>query len=106
MGDNLVHEIVPEDTVPKLKGKEAKRRLEVKLFKRDKKTTWYGDIVKPGPISKPKTTAPAVTNTLLNPLSEEEFAKLPTPLVALVIVLAHIVRQDQFLRLLLNNRQV
>lgn len=32
----LAREIVPEDTVPKLKGRESKRRLEVKLFKRDK----------------------------------------------------------------------
>merc|ERR1711939_1012983 len=51
----LAHEIIPEDTVPRLKGREGKRRLEVKLFKRDKQTGWSGDLVK-GHV-KPKVSA-------------------------------------------------
>lgn len=78
----LTYEIVPEDTVPKLRGKEAKRRLEVKLFKRDKQQKWYNDIIKSAPVSKPKAAAPAQKNTLLNPLTAEELSKLPTPSVS------------------------
>lgn len=84
--DPLVHEVIPEDTVPKLKGRDGKRRLEVKLFKRDKKIEWrMGDIVKqhikPKPSAadakaKPKSQA---QGTMLNPLSADEIAKLPRP---------------------------
>ena len=43
--DPLCHEIVPEDTVPRLRGKESRRRLEVRLFKRNKDQKWFGDLV-------------------------------------------------------------
>merc|ERR1712232_76047 len=85
----LVHEIVPEDTVPRLKGREEKRRLEVKLFKRDKDRKWAGDLVTgtskeptkevdegKGYGTKPKV---APKGTALNPLTPEELAKLPRP---------------------------
>merc|ERR1712013_291763 len=76
----LVHEIVPEDTVPKLRGKDSKRRLEVKLFKRDKHQEWYSDLVmSSAPPSKSKTATSDSKGTLLNPLTAEEMAKLPTP---------------------------
>jgi len=76
----LVHEIVPEDTVPKLRGKDSKRRLEVKLFKRDKNQEWYGDLVKSSaPTLRSKTATSDSQGTLLNPLTAEELAKLPTP---------------------------
>jgi hypothetical protein len=91
----LAREIVPEDTVPRLKGKEGKRRLEVKLFKRDKQQAWYGDIVAekrsgdndPPPAAavgkkqKGSSLAPAQPEkgTLLNPLTPEELARLPSP---------------------------
>eukprot|EP00930_Biecheleria_cincta_P047863 TRINITY_DN33258_c0_g1_i1.p1 TRINITY_DN33258_c0_g1~~TRINITY_DN33258_c0_g1_i1.p1 ORF type:complete len:515 (+),score=115.99 TRINITY_DN33258_c0_g1_i1:34-1578(+) len=81
--DPLAKEIVPEDTVPKLRGKDTKRRLEVKLFKRDKQQKWYGDLVtdkkvKPAEGSKQKTPAPA-KGSILNPLTPEELAALPRP---------------------------
>jgi hypothetical protein len=83
----LAHDIIPEDTVPRLKGREAKRRLEVKLFKRDKQIGWTGDFVKfsgkpkasdksTGSHSKP---ADSTKGTMLNPLSTEELANLPRP---------------------------
>ncbi|CAE7235075.1 unnamed protein product [Symbiodinium sp. CCMP2592] len=81
----LAHEIIPEDTVPKLRGKEGKRRLEVKLFKREKDRRWYGDLVCGTPPVAPqtKTAAPAskepAKGTILNPLTAEEIAKLPKP---------------------------
>jgi len=76
----LVHEIIPEDTVPRLKGREGKRRLEVKLFKRDKKIEWRGDLVKSE--GKPKAAKVVETARLgsqLNPLNAEELARLPRP---------------------------
>jgi len=81
----LCKEIVPEDTVPRLRGKEGRRRLEIKLFKRDKDKTWYGDIV--GEPKKPEAkkvkaaeaAAAAAKGTLMNPLTPEELARLPTP---------------------------
>jgi len=81
--DPLAKEIVPEDTVPKLRGKDTKRRLEVKLFKRDKQERWYGDLVtdkkvKPAEVSKQKAPAPA-KGSILNPLTPEELAALPRP---------------------------
>jgi hypothetical protein len=83
----LVHDIIPEDTVPKLKGREGKRRLEVKLFKDDKKTPWYSNLVKSSEKSKQKTEVSKskaekdVKNhgTQLNPLTMEELARLPRP---------------------------
>jgi len=88
----LAKEIVPEDTVPRLRGKESKRRLEVRLFKRDKQQTWFGDLVadssRPGQLPTGTSTkgsssvAPAGTaakGTLLNPLTAEELARLPRP---------------------------
>jgi len=90
--DPLAKEIVPEDTVPKLRGKESKRRLEVKLFKRDKDMKWYGDLVSdraktpqyPEPAAKGKTSSEpakpaAAKGSLLNPLTAEELARLPKP---------------------------
>lgn len=76
----LVHEIIPEDTVPRLKGREGKRRLEVKLFKRDKKMEWRGDLVKSE--GKPKAAKVVETSRLgsqLHPLTAEELAALPRP---------------------------
>merc|ERR1711957_134649 len=96
----LAHEIVPEDTVPKLKGREGKRRLEVKLFKRDKTKSWFGDLVRSevtkaikkggeaasrivnGGANKPaaaKSVPAPRKGTALNPLTPEEMAKLPSP---------------------------
>lgn len=84
--DPLVNEIIPEDTVPKLKGRDGKRRLEVKLFKRDKKVEWRNDLVKTNAKAKSETKpagnpkAPAKPEpTMLNPLSADEIAKLPRP---------------------------
>lgn len=86
--DPLSREIIPEDTVTKLKGAESKRRLEVLLFKRDKKAKWWGSIVDE---AKKKTlpTAPGAEveaskkkesmATLEDPLTEEELARLPKP---------------------------
>lgn len=80
----LTREIVPEDTVPRLRGKDAKRRLEVKLFKRDKSQKWYGDLVSDG-VAKPKDAKPNSASgampkgSLLNPLTPEELAALPKP---------------------------
>mmetsp|Transcript_25451 Transcript_25451/g.70975 ORF Transcript_25451/g.70975 Transcript_25451/m.70975 type:complete len:451 (+) Transcript_25451:74-1426(+) len=85
----LAQEIVPEDTVPRLRGREAKRRLEVKLFKRDKQRPWHGDLVgseapTKAPAEAGKKTAAAMApppprGTQLNPLSPEELARLPRP---------------------------
>jgi len=81
----LVYEIIPEDTVPRLRGREGKRRLEVKLFKKDKKITWRGDLVSskaPAVKSTPataKASAAESKGTALNPLSAEELASLPRP---------------------------
>jgi len=103
----LAHEIVPEDTVPRLRGREDKRRLEVRLFKREKQQVWHGDLVRSGATVKmaavPSTSSKAsgaitatasakggreapdmvptgaTKGTLLNPLSQEELAALPTP---------------------------
>lgn len=83
----LSREIIPEDTVPKLRGKPEKRRLEVKLFKKDKKITWHGltddsesgkkkMLAELGKDTKEK--APDV-GTHMNPLTEEEIAALPKP---------------------------
>jgi len=77
----LVKEIVPEDTVPRLRGRPSQRRLEVRFFKRDKQEKWYGDLVskdaktpkKGGDGRKPEE------GTLLNPLPAEEIARLPVP---------------------------
>merc|ERR1712137_891653 len=75
--------IIPEDTVPKLRGKEGRRRLEVRLFKLDKQINWYGDIVgKPVRREKPPSAdavKAAARGTALNPLTAEEIAALPTP---------------------------
>lgn len=80
--DPLSREIIPEDTVPRLRGKETKRRLEVKLFKREKDQKWFGDLVaelpKPEKNEKHRKVA-APKGSLLNPLSPEEIAKLPKP---------------------------
>jgi len=80
--DPLSREIIPEDTVPRLRGKEAKRRLEVKLFKREKDQKWFGDLVaelpKPEKNEKHRKGA-APKGSLLNPLTPEEIAKLPKP---------------------------
>jgi hypothetical protein len=83
----LAHEIIPEDTVPKLKGREGKRRLEVKLFKDDKKQPWYNKIVKSVDKAKTKTDGSKTKTdketkslgTQLNPLTVEELARLPRP---------------------------
>jgi hypothetical protein len=83
----LAHEIIPEDTVPRLKGREGKRRLEIKLFKRDKDRKWVGDLVTGTPKELAKdaeagtTTGAKVTpkGTALNPLTPEELAQLPRP---------------------------
>jgi len=78
----LQKEIVPEDTVPKLRGKESKRRLEIKLFKREKKDKWHGDLVKGFDVAKPTAKAQppsAPKGSLLNPLTAEELAALPKP---------------------------
>jgi len=80
----LSYEVVPEDTVPKLKGREGKRRLEVKLFKRDKTKKWYNDIVKDQRAERKAENgkngaAKAKGGTQLNPLTPEELAKLPKP---------------------------
>lgn len=84
--DPLCKEIVPEDTVPRLKGKEGRRRLEVKLFKRDKDNKWFGDIVSESkPVRsevkgrKADAAPPPAKGTLLNPLTPEELARLPRP---------------------------
>eukprot|EP00746_Dinoflagellata_sp_MGD_P164177 gnl/MRDRNA2_/MRDRNA2_92660_c0_seq1.p1 gnl/MRDRNA2_/MRDRNA2_92660_c0~~gnl/MRDRNA2_/MRDRNA2_92660_c0_seq1.p1 ORF type:complete len:538 (-),score=123.29 gnl/MRDRNA2_/MRDRNA2_92660_c0_seq1:98-1711(-) len=83
----LSHEIIPEDTVPKLRGKPEKRRLEVKLFKKEKKITWRGltDETESGKkkLAKElgKDTREKVPEkaTHMNPLTEEEIASLPKP---------------------------
>jgi len=91
----LKKEIIPEDTVPKLRGKETKRRLEVKLFKREKQQPWYGDLVADGPrqikaepsvakggdrSSKARPAAAVKEKgTMANPLTPEELARLPKP---------------------------
>lgn len=93
----LAREIVPEDTVPRLRGREGKRRLEIKLFKRDQKESWFGDLVAEGPTQKQlhaevakskqgsavkaeaKPVEKAEKGTLLNPLTAEELARLPRP---------------------------
>jgi len=80
--DPLCHEIVPEDTVPRLRGKESRRRLEVRLFKRNKDQKWFGDLVsevKAEKNDKPRKAAFAPKGSLLNPLTPEEIAKLPKP---------------------------
>lgn len=76
----LVWEIVPEDTVPKLRGRDVRKRLEIRIFKKDKKTEWRGDIVRsrasnPEKATRLKSKGPS----LLNPLSPEELAQLPRP---------------------------
>jgi len=98
----MINEIVPEDTVPRLKGREGKRRLEVKLFKRDKKVSWNHDLVKSNSYvdkdelkeakkAKAKAEAAAqapaaakapvarTVGTMLNPLTAAELAALPRP---------------------------
>lgn len=80
----LAREIVPEDTVPRLKGRESKRRLEIKLFKRDKQQRWSGDLVADGGRGKAietKAQEPEQPQkgSLLNPLTAEELARLPRP---------------------------
>lgn len=87
----LALEIVPEDTVPRLKGREGKRRLEVKLFKRKADQKWFGDFVKSGEKPKkaegesdaakkaPTVAAAAPKGSQLNPLTPEELARLPRP---------------------------
>lgn len=83
----LFEEIVPEDTVPKLRGKESKRRLEVKLFKKEKKYSWR-DLTNDTEdgrrklaleLAKDAKQKGPVKGTHLNPLSEEELASLPKP---------------------------
>merc|ERR1719284_2274847 len=80
----LAREIVPQDTVPRLRGCAGRRRLEVKLFKEDKGLPWAGDFVastgRGNSVKPEKVPSPApVKGTLLNPLSPEELAALPTP---------------------------
>eukprot|EP00929_Paragymnodinium_shiwhaense_P009712 TRINITY_DN11398_c0_g1_i1.p1 TRINITY_DN11398_c0_g1~~TRINITY_DN11398_c0_g1_i1.p1 ORF type:complete len:508 (+),score=122.49 TRINITY_DN11398_c0_g1_i1:91-1524(+) len=86
----LTQEIVPEDTVPRLKGREGKRRLEVKLFKRDASRAWLGEFVKAGvktlkaeDTASSKVGKSAVSSapkgSQLNPLTPEELARLPRP---------------------------
>jgi len=91
--DNLIREIVPEDSVPKLKGRPGKRRLEIMLFKAEKDASWTGDLVGRGKVPEPldfdkkkKTAKPAVIaaqeapkGSVLNPLTPEELARLPRP---------------------------
>eukprot|EP00438_Fugacium_kawagutii_P027925 Skav208932 [mRNA] locus=scaffold875:1980:9429:+ [translate_table: standard] len=78
--DPLCNEIIPEDTVPRLRGKESKKRLEVKLFKREKDRKWFGDLVAELPkAEKQRKPATAPKGSLLNPLTPEEIAKLPKP---------------------------
>lgn len=74
----LAKEIVPEDTVPRLRGKDCKRRLELRLFKLNKKEQWVGDLVS---LAKPRRddNSGPTKGTLLNPLSAEELARLPRP---------------------------
>jgi len=77
----LVKEIVPEDTVPRLRGRPSQRRLEVRFFKRDKQEKWYGDLISKdsGPPKKGGDKRKPEEGTLLNPLTAEEIAKLPVP---------------------------
>lgn len=94
----LAREIIPEDTVPRLRGRESRRRLEVRLFKRDKQHRWLdlvpggvaarrppatsGAVAASGSAAPPRTAAAqaeAPKGTLLNPLSPEELARLPQP---------------------------
>jgi hypothetical protein len=77
----LVKEIVPEDTVPRLRGRPSQRRLEVRFFKRDKQEKWYGDLVSKdaGPPKKGGDRRKPEEGTLLNPLTAEEIARLPVP---------------------------
>jgi hypothetical protein len=81
----LVWEIIPEDTVPRLKGREGKRRLEVKLFKLDKQQKWLGDLVKsstkpkPGADAEKSKTREPQKGSQWNPLSADELANLPRP---------------------------
>lgn len=83
----LYEEIIPEDTVPKLKGKPEKRRLEVKLFKKDKKRSWYkllneteeGKRRLAQEVNKGVKEAETQKATQFNPLSAEELAALPVP---------------------------
>eukprot|EP00927_Polykrikos_kofoidii_P019016 TRINITY_DN18862_c0_g1_i1.p1 TRINITY_DN18862_c0_g1~~TRINITY_DN18862_c0_g1_i1.p1 ORF type:complete len:486 (-),score=92.44 TRINITY_DN18862_c0_g1_i1:181-1638(-) len=78
----LVQDIIPEDTVPRLRGREGKRRLEIKLFKRDKDRRWPTDLVRSdAKVRKAEKTsvATAPKGTALNPLSPEEIARLPKP---------------------------
>merc|ERR1712039_148961 len=74
----LAKNIVPEDTVPKLRGKESKRRLELMLFKEDKQDKWFGNLVSEAKARRESSNASA-KGSLLNPLSAEELARLPTP---------------------------
>mmetsp|Transcript_52755 Transcript_52755/g.123384 ORF Transcript_52755/g.123384 Transcript_52755/m.123384 type:complete len:518 (+) Transcript_52755:77-1630(+) len=75
--DPLSHEVVPEDTVPRLRGKPERRRLEVRLFKQDKAMPWSGDL---GKASKSAASAVKASEpTLMHPLSVEELAALPRP---------------------------
>lgn len=86
----LAHEIVPDDTVPRLRGRDNKRRLEVMLFKQNKDQRWCGDLVSSSPNHTASDTEagklpasqqpqPPAKGTLLNPLSQEELARLPVP---------------------------
>lgn len=83
----LFEEIIPEDTVPKLRGKESKRRLEVKLFKKEKKYGWSSLINDSADgrrklameLAKDTEHKGPAKGTHLNPLSEEELAALPKP---------------------------
>eukprot|EP00933_Yihiella_yeosuensis_P044790 TRINITY_DN40063_c0_g1_i1.p1 TRINITY_DN40063_c0_g1~~TRINITY_DN40063_c0_g1_i1.p1 ORF type:complete len:560 (+),score=134.30 TRINITY_DN40063_c0_g1_i1:75-1682(+) len=80
--DPLSREIVPEDTVPRLRGKEGKRRLEIKLFKREKGQKWIGDLVAAETAAsktKPKADSGPAKGSILNPLTPEEIAALPKP---------------------------
>jgi len=78
----LAYEIVPEDTVPRLRGKPDRRRLEVRLFKRDKDVAWRGDLgthAKSSRASAEQKGKASTKGTLLQPLSPEELAALPRP---------------------------
>lgn len=80
----LANDIIPEDTVPKLRGKPDKRRLELQLFKLEKERRWVGELVASGPLPKDgragkKAVGQASRGTMLNPLSNEEMAELQQP---------------------------
>merc|ERR1740121_687345 len=69
----LAQEIVPEDTVSRLRGKSERRRLELLLFPREKERLWYGELLS----DKARPKAQLTTAT-----SQPQPTALPPPLLA------------------------